>query len=90
MNNTQIKNLLKTAQPHLSMKMRILLALATWLRRGDIESLNVTIFLASDEPRYIVAQTLVVDGGTISWVPFSEQFRKYMLGSIGKGYVPGI
>ena len=51
---------------------------------------NVAIFLASDEARYIVAQTLVVDGGTISWIPFSEQFREHRPDAIGKGYVPGI
>ena len=41
LNDTQVKNLLKAAQPHPSMKIRILLALGTGLRRGDIESLEI-------------------------------------------------
>ena len=41
LNDTQIKNLLKTAGSYSSMKMRILLALGTGLRRGDIESLKI-------------------------------------------------
>jgi len=40
LNDTQVKNLLKAAQPYPSMKVRILLALGTGLRRGDIESLK--------------------------------------------------
>ena len=42
LNDTQVKNLLKAAQPHPSMKMRILLALGTGLRRGDIETLKIS------------------------------------------------
>jgi integrase len=42
LNNTQVKNLLKAAQSHPSMKVRILLALGTGLRRGDIESLKIS------------------------------------------------
>jgi integrase len=40
LNDTQIKKLLTAAEPYLSVKMRIVLALGTGLRRGDIESLK--------------------------------------------------
>lgn len=41
LNDTQVKNLLKSAQSYPSMKIRILLALGTGLRRGDIDSLKI-------------------------------------------------
>ena len=41
LNDGQIKNLLRTTQPYPTMKMRVLLALATGLRRGDIDSLKI-------------------------------------------------
>ena len=41
LNDIQIKKLLAATEPYRSMKMRVLLALGTGLRRGDIESLKI-------------------------------------------------
>ena len=41
LNDTQVKKLMSVAEPYRSIKMRILLALGTGLRRGDIESLKI-------------------------------------------------
>ena len=41
LNGTEIKKLLKATEPYSSMKTRVLLALATGLRRGDIDSLKI-------------------------------------------------
>jgi len=41
LNDIQIRKLLTAAEPYQSIKMRILLALSTGLRRGDIEALKV-------------------------------------------------
>ena len=55
---------------------------------GDIAKLAV--FLASRDSRYIVGQTIVADGGTTSWMPFGEGFKKPSPMSFGTGYVPGL
>lgn len=57
---------------------------------GDpLDIARTIIFLASDDSRYIVGQTIVVDGGTTSWMSFSEGYLDAGL-RLGKGYVPGL
>lgn len=50
---------------------------------------EVALFLASPGARFILGQTVIVDGGTTSWLPFGEQFRQHSSGRHGQGYVPG-
>jgi integrase len=42
LNDVQVKKLLVVAEPYQTIRMRILLALGTGLRRGDIESLKIS------------------------------------------------
>ncbi|MBW2616266.1 MAG: tyrosine-type recombinase/integrase [Deltaproteobacteria bacterium] len=41
LNDTQVKKLMSVAESYQTIRMRILLALGTGLRRGDIESLKI-------------------------------------------------
>jgi NAD(P)-dependent dehydrogenase (short-subunit alcohol dehydrogenase family) len=50
---------------------------------------EIALFLASEKSRFILGQTLVADGGTTSWMPFSDGFRQPAGGNFGAGYVPG-
>lgn len=61
---------------------------------GTAEDIGkAVVFLASEDGRFILGQTLVIDGGTTSWIPFSEQFRQPIAETgvqFGKDYVPGV
>lgn len=54
-----------------------------------VDIANAVIFLASDEARYIIGQTIIVDGGVTSWMSFSEGFHDMGI-PLGRGYVPGL
>lgn len=56
---------------------------------NPLDIAKVVVFLASDDARYIVGQTIVVDGGTSSWMSFSDGFNDMGL-RLGLGYVPGL
>lgn len=47
------------------------------------------LFLSCDDARYIVGQTIIVDGGTTSCMSFNEDFKEIGL-RLGKGYVAGL
>ena len=55
-----------------------------------VDVAKVVAFVASPEARYIVGQTLIVDGGTTSWMPFNDSFNLSSEMYFGKGYVPGV
>jgi len=57
---------------------------------APLDIARIAVFLASDDARFIVGQTLIADGGTTSWMPFGEGFRHGPGKQFGQGYVPGL
>ena len=55
-----------------------------------VDVAKLAVFLASDNARYILGQTLVIDGGTTAWFSISEEFKQKNDSPFGRGYVPGV
>lgn len=55
---------------------------------GDIAA--AAMFLASDEARFILGQTIIVDGGTTAFMPIGLALGQPMNAHFGTGYVPGV
>jgi 3-oxoacyl-[acyl-carrier protein] reductase len=51
---------------------------------------RLAIFLASDDSRFFVGQTLVFDGGQSAVMPATGDFRQPRKDRMGRGYVPGL
>jgi NAD(P)-dependent dehydrogenase (short-subunit alcohol dehydrogenase family) len=51
---------------------------------------RLAVFLASDDARYIIGQSLILDGGQGAIMPLTGDFREPRKEQWGRGYVPGI
>jgi integrase len=81
LSNTQIKNLLSTSKPYKTLWMRILLALGTDLRLGDIESWRVSDI--DFENSYVTTRskkTRKSMGSRPVPVPIMAELKKYITG----------
>jgi len=81
LSNTQIKKLLSTSKPYKTLWMRILLALGTGLRRGDIESWRVSDI--DFENSYVTTRskkTRKSMGSRPVPVPIMAELKKYASG----------
>ena len=79
--NTQIKKLLSAFKPYQTMRMRILLAFGTGLRRGDIELLSVSDL--DFENSYVTTRSIKTRksmGSRPVPVPIMAEIKKYISG----------
>jgi integrase len=82
LNDIQIRKLLEAVRPYRAMKMRILLALGTGLRRGDIESLKVSdIDFANNYITTASKKTRKSMGARPVPLPVMMEVRKFVNGS---------
>ncbi len=51
---------------------------------------RMAIFMASDESRFLLGQTVLIDGGQASIMPLTGDFREKRDKRFGIGYVPGL
>ncbi len=51
---------------------------------------KLAVFLASDDARYIIGQTLIIDGGQLAIMAATGNFREPMKEQFGQGYVEGL
>jgi NAD(P)-dependent dehydrogenase (short-subunit alcohol dehydrogenase family) len=51
---------------------------------------RLAVFLCSDDAEFIVGQTIVADGGTVSLMSLISDFRNESTARFGTGYVPGV
>ena len=79
LNSIQIRRLLSASEPYQTMRMRILLALGTGLRRGDIESLRVSdIDFVNSNVTTRSRKTRKSMGSRPVPVPVMAELRKYV------------